>query len=133
MKNKILSKLEELKSKVPIHLEVERKLLPRLKFMGYVMLTLCSAAFLFALIAKEEIEAPNFSLQEGFVAPEQIEAVARMELLPEDDEPELNPTEVLNFYFVSFIFGLIGTACFFIAWKKKKTVVQQAEGSDKSA
>lgn len=128
MKNKsLLSKFEELKPKVPFHLEVEKKLLPRLKFMGYVMLTLCLAAFTFALIIKDETEVMGPPSQEGFTQPGQMEAVARIELLSEDDELELNPTEVLNFYLVAVIFGAIGASCFLIVWKKKKKLFQEPQ------
>jgi len=120
MKNKsFLSKCDELKEKAPVQLEIERKLLPRLKFMGYVMFTLCLASFVFALTVKEDtavIGPPPF---------DQTEAVSPLELLPEEGEIELSATEVLNFYFVAFVFALIGASCFLIAWKKKKTLILQ--------
>ena len=68
MKKSLLNKLDEIKSIVPVHLEVEKKLLPRLKFMGFVMYGLCLAAFTYALTAEEEIQsAPP---KEGLVDPE---------------------------------------------------------------
>jgi ABC-type glycerol-3-phosphate transport system permease component len=128
MKNKsFLSKFEELKPKVPIHLDMERKLLPRLKFMGYVMLVFCLAAFIFAFSFKEETEIIGPPPQEGFTDPDQTEAVSKIELISEDGQLELNPTEVLNFYLVSFIFAVIGTTCFLIAWKKKKKLFQEPQ------
>ena len=126
MKNKSLSsKLEELKPKLPAQLDVEKKLLPRLKFMGYVMWTCCLAAFIFALTIKEETEIIGPPSQEGVIEPDQTEAVSRIELISEDGELELNPTEVLNFYLVAFIFAVMGTTCFLIAWKKKKKLFQE--------
>jgi hypothetical protein len=130
MKNKsFLSKFEELKPEVPIHLSVERKLVPRLKFMGYVMYVLCLAALAFAITIKEEIEVVP-PPQEGFIEPEEMEVVSGLNLISEDGELELSPTEVLNFYFISVIFALIGTACFLIVWKKKKTLFQESQVSD---
>jgi hypothetical protein len=126
MKNKsFLSKVDELKPKAPIHLEVERKLLPRLKFMGYVMYSLCLASFLFALLIKEDTTVIGPPSQEGFTPPDQTEAM--IDLLLEEGELELSPTEVLNFYFVAVIFAAIGASCFLIAWKKKKTLTPSQE------
>jgi hypothetical protein len=132
MKNKSFSnKLEELKSSIPTHLDVEKRLLPRLKFMGYLMFAFCFAAFAFALsIKEEEIIAP--STQEGLIEPDEMEAVARFELLQDDGELELSPTEVLNFYLVAGIFAVIGTTCFLIAWRKKKKLFQEPQPNDES-
>lgn len=122
MKNKnFLNKINDLKPKAPVPIEVERKLLPRLKFMGYVLFVLCLISFLYAIIAKEETETAKE--KEGFVDPEQTEAVSGFEILLED-ELEFSPNEVLNFYLVSFIFAFVGAACFLIVWKKKKTLFQ---------
>jgi hypothetical protein len=124
MKNKsFLSKFEELKPKDSLSLDVERKLLPRLKFMGYLMYGLALVAFLFAIIVHEETEITP-PPPEGFTEPERIEAVSGHYLVSEEDELELTPTEVLNFYVVSVIFVVVGISCFLIAWKKKKTLFQ---------
>jgi hypothetical protein len=115
MKNKsFLSKLEELKPEVPIHLEVERKLIPRLKFMGYVMYFFCLLSFVFALTIKEEEELLISELETNSEIPA---------ILTDESELELAATEVLNFYFVSLVFALVGTACFLIAWKKGKKLL----------
>ena len=124
MKNKSFSsKFEELKP--PIHLEVERKLLPRLKFMGYVMCTLCLASLAFAMLVEVETEAIEPPMKERIAEPDQIEAILKFELLTQNDEIELHPKEVLNFYLVALIFASIGASCFLIAWKKKKTLFQE--------
>lgn len=128
MKNKnFLTKLNDLKSKVPVPLEIERKLLPRLKFMGYVMFTLCLASFIYAMIAKEITNLSGIQSKLGSDKLNPPEAVSGFEILLDDGELELIPTEVLNFYFVAFIFAAIGTTCFFIASKKKKTLFQEPQ------
>jgi hypothetical protein len=125
MKNKSFSnKLEELKSTAPAPHEVEKKLLPRLKFMGYVMYALCLVSFSYAIAAKEETETVPPS-QGGVIDPESTEAVVSLEMLSEEGELELSPTEVLNFYFVALIFAAVGTSCFLIAWKKRKKLFQE--------
>ena len=116
MKNKsFLNKLEELKPQIPVHLEVERKLLPRLKFMGYVMFVLSLISFGFALTVKEEA----LILPQETPKNQELETVAT--LLIDDTELELAAIEVLNFYAVSFVFAAIGGSCFLIAWKKRKS------------
>ncbi len=114
MKKSFLNKLEELKPEVPVHLEVERKLIPRLKLMGYIMFSLCLCAFIFALTIKEdaEITLESEALHDEF----EVGGVA----LIDDAELELAATEVLNFYYVSVVFASVGGSCFLIAWKKRK-------------
>jgi hypothetical protein len=126
MKNKsFLSKLEELKPQVPIHREVERKLIPRLKFMGYVMFSLFLVSFVFALTVKEEMIITPEATREESSNGEELEAASPF--LTDDSELELAATEVLNFYAVSFVFAAIGSACFLIAWKKRKTLFHEPQ------
>ena len=126
MTNKsFLNKLEELKPQVPVHLEIERKLIPRLKFMGYVMLVLCLASFIFALTIKEETAVASEPTIAAVSTHEELEAVIPSPLT--DEELEFVATEVLNFYAISFVFGLIGVSCFLIAWRKRKTLFQDSE------
>ncbi len=125
MKNKsFLSKIEELKPEIPVHLEVERKLVPRLKFMGYVLCFFCLASLVFALTIKEET----------LILPESTEAssdeiIAATPLLT-DDELELTATEVLNFYAISAVFAIVGASCFFISWKKRKILFHQSQAKE---
>jgi hypothetical protein len=116
MKNKsFLSKFTALKPRIPEHLEVERKLLPRLKFMGYVMYVWCIASLIFAIAIPQEEGNPM--VQEASI----IEADAAGFAEDVDKElPIFSSTEVLNFYVVSLIFALVGVSCFLIAWRKQK-------------
>ena len=127
MKNKsFLNKLDELKSAVPAHLEVEKKLLPRLKFMGYLMYVLCVIALVYAMTVREDTPSP----QEGLIDPQETEAASPLEMLLEEGELDFSPTEVLNFYLVGLIFASVGSTCFLIAWKKRKTLRQQSPADE---
>lgn len=125
MKNESFSsKFEELKPKVPVHADVERKLLPRLKFMGYIMCFWCAAALVLAFLAPknaaadiEHPEASTFSF--GGVALENNE----------EESLEFEAFEVLNFYFVSLTFAAVAASCFAIAWKKKKKLFHETPAS----
>lgn len=112
MKNKSFSN----KPKAPLHTETERKLLPRLKFIGYVTIVLTLSALTFAIIAPEDPEiGPELVL-------ENIPKKSTAGLSLEEEEPlELSSKEVFNYYVVSGIFALVAASCFLIAWKKKKS------------
>jgi hypothetical protein len=97
---------------------VEKELLPRLKFMGYLMTAFCIAAFLFALLAEREPAPPPAAILERYPPLK----TSGPTLMADEELLELRPTEVLNFYVVSLTFFLVGASCFLIAWKKKKTL-----------
>jgi hypothetical protein len=103
MKNKDFS------NKVLEQAKVERQLLPRLKFMGYVMYVLCLSSIAF------EVFFPQETIE--------IEKNVELEAMTLLDE-ELNPKEVLNFYAVASVFALVGVACMLIARKKRKILFQ---------
>jgi len=125
MKNKsFLSKFEELKPKVPVQLEVERRLLPRLKFMGYVMCILGLTTVAYAVfIPKDPRIGPETAQMEEPVVP----VMAESGILTDEDPLELTPNEVLNFYAVALIFAGVGASCFLIAWKKRKALIQETQ------
>jgi hypothetical protein len=112
MKNKnFLNKCAELDPKVAAFIEAEKKLLLRLKAMGYVLFVVSAAALAFAIAAPDELE----------IGPELIlENTAGLSLSGDEDLLELSSREVFNYYVVSGIFALVGASCFLIVWKKRK-------------
>lgn len=121
MKKIFSNKLDELKKKQPPAPDVEKKLIPRLKFMGYIMYGLSLVSVLFAMINLEEKEQSGQT-----VSPE---AVTGFQLLMEEEEREPSPKEVLNFYFVGGTFALVGVFCFLIARRKNKVLNQDPQNS----
>ncbi|MBI2809629.1 MAG: hypothetical protein HYX67_02195 [Candidatus Melainabacteria bacterium] len=120
MKKSFSEKLEDLKPKPRDLNAIERKLLPRVKFMAYVMYSLCIASVLFAIFVPKTTE-PEVETQieeSGFPGSVALDAIA--EFFTEDEE--LTPTEVLNFYVVGFTFALVGVGCSVLYRKKKKTL-----------
>ncbi len=93
--------------------------------MGYVMCTLCLASLAFAMLVEVETETIEPPIKERIAEPDQIEAILKFELLTQNDEIELHPKEVLNFYLVAVIFASVGASCFLIACKKRKTLFQE--------
>ncbi len=117
MKNKnSLSEAQQAELKAE-RLDSEKKLLPRLKFMGYVMQILAVASVTFAIVAPEESELETQLEMERFSAKNKA---AGLSLENDDDLLELTPAEVLNYYLIGAIFAVVGSSCFFICWKKKK-------------
>jgi hypothetical protein len=126
MKNKsLLNKIEDLKPRIPKQIHVERNLLPRLKLMGYILSGLAVCSLTFAILAPKE---PSIT-QEEFSSRD----AAGMSLNTDEDFLELNPTEVLNFYMVSFLFASVGAACFLITWKKRKLLFREVSPQEKQA
>jgi hypothetical protein len=121
MKKSFSEKLEELKPKPRDLNAIERKLLPRLKFMAYVMYSLCIASVLFAIFAPK-VNEPEIAVVEesGFTGSVALDAIADFF---NQEELELNPTEVLNFYLVGLTFASIGAACSYIYRRKKKVLL----------
>jgi hypothetical protein len=115
MKNKTsLNNMQEFKPDNSAKLEIEKKLLPRLQFMGYVMFTCCAASIAYAIFAPREPEI-DFKEQNYMTV-----HAAGLQLAGDEDPLELSPTEVLNFYVVGLIFASVGASCLLAAWKKKK-------------
>ncbi len=104
-------------------LDIERKLLPRLKLMGYVFFALSLASFLFVLLAEESNNTFLAPLTEEIGESPSIQTP----LIENDlgDEIELSPFDVLNFYVVSLIFASVGTLCFYLTKKKKDELFQE--------
>lgn len=120
MKNKNF--LSKFKPKIPIHLEVEIKLLPRLRFMGYLLLTISLITFTFAMLAPQE-EAIHATLPatDHSAFAQEGELSSGISLFTEDTPFELNPTEILNFYVVSIIFAGVGGLLLLTTWRRRKT------------
>ena len=117
MKNKnSLSEEQQAETKAA-RFDSEKKLLPRLKFMGYVMLILAVASVTFAVVAPEELESEVEMAMDRFSPNAHA---AGLSLENDEDLLELTPAEVLNYYLIGVVFALVGGACFLICWRKKK-------------
>lgn len=77
---------------------IEHLLIPRLKVMGFILVTFSLIAFTCALIPQEE----------------ELEQEILTEL---SEEPPL-----LNMFLVSGTLAMVGTACVFIAWRKRNAI-----------
>jgi hypothetical protein len=122
MKNKSFES-EMPKPKEPTHLDTEKKLLPRLKFIGYITYLWCGATLALAMLAPKDIAIKlDYPEQNAFTS-------SGLQLESTEELEEFNAFEVLNFYVVSVIFAVVGTACFMIAWRKKKLLFEKTQAN----
>ncbi len=93
--------------------EIEQNLLPRLKWMSFILFALALGSLLIAFIGPKELS-------------DEVQALIRLQerLFGEIGKLEPRAHEVLNFYVVSAIFAIIGLSLFLIFWKKSKSLLK---------
>ncbi len=108
-------------------LENEKKLLPRLRYMGFLLLFFSIFTLAYALIAEPYLDVPP---DESAVIKEES-----MGLPDTDTNPDfiLTKGQRLNLFLVAGIFGTIGLSCFFFFWKKKEQLHVSPEPPDGQA
>ena len=89
--------------------QIEKQLIGRLKMIGWILLGCAAAALVYKYIPQ--------TTDEHDVIDQELSAGTK-------EEAPLNP------FFVSSVFGLVGTGCFFISWKKKKSLFSSPENKD---
>lgn len=89
---------------------LEKQLVVRLKVLGGI---LC----VFALIAL------FYNAMPVFAETDELEREIAKELQEEEDPPPLNS------FFVSSVFGIVGTGCLLISWRKKKRLFSSSPES----
>ncbi|MEK7339786.1 MAG: hypothetical protein WBD50_07525 [Candidatus Rhabdochlamydia sp.] len=98
-------------------------LLPRLKFMGYTLYGFACITLSVAIFAPKSASIYTELAQDNVVTPQEMEQGSGLSLLTEDESLlELDPREVFNFFYVSALFAVVGTSCFWLFYKKKKNL-----------
>lgn len=96
--------------------KIEQQLIPRLGILGGILLTfsICSLVYGFYVhpLSNVDESLPQTEMQSQGMDLEPIK-------VDEDDPKTLLPEDILNFYFVSLVFGAIGFFCIFNSWKRK--------------
>lgn len=101
-------------------IQVEKNLLPRLQFMGYVFFFFCILSILFGFIIGEEAFAQIFTEHSASALSLERSIPPAFFLDDTPDEIELVATDIFNFYIIGAIFAAIGVCCILFARKKKK-------------
>lgn len=100
------------------------QLLPRLKFMGYLLYGFACITLSVAIFAPKSSASIYTTLaQDQIETPQEMEQSSGLTLLGEDEALlEFDPREVFNFFYVSALFAIVGTSCFWLFYKKKKNI-----------
>lgn len=99
------------------------QLLPRLKFMGYLLYGFASITLSVAIFAPKSDSIYTELAQDNVITPQEMEQSSGLSLLTEDESLViLDPREVFNFFYISALFAIVGTSCFLLFYKKKKNM-----------
>lgn len=105
----------KIKHKNAHQLLIEKQLIPRLSFLGGLLIFfgLCSLVYAFYVHPLPTIDnfIPDTEKQTEWLSLE-------LEEIESDIAKIVTPEEILNFYCVSLIFGSLGLFCLFTSWKK---------------
>lgn len=107
--------------------EIEKALLPRLRFIGFVLLLFGAFSCAYALVAEPYLSTVGLDDVVGAVGVQE-----ELMGLPELDETPgfiVTSFERINLYLVAFVFGAIGFGCLFIFWKKRKAFNAMVENN----
>ncbi len=121
MKTNKTSSNEELNDKPLTDLEADMQLLPRLRFMGYLLLFFSGCALCYSLFFASDVPS-NLAYDlstDGFTSPEEMEYAAGLSL-NENASFTLFQVERYNAYIVTLSFAIVGSICLLSAYQKQK-------------
>lgn len=93
-----------------ISLETEKKLLPRLRYMGILLILGSLFCLTYAIVVDPAL--PKLVVEEVEKVVTEVEEAER--------EPQVEYSELLNLYLIATTFGTIGSLCLFGFLRKKK-------------
>ena len=121
-----LNNIKEVDPKKHEEVQIEKQLLPRLKFMGLLLFFFSGCALCYSIFFAAGME------------PDLAQALANDGLTPQQDIPyasgltvdanasfDLFQDERFNAYVVTFFFAIVGVACLFVAWSKQKKLIEK--------
>ena len=95
--------------------QMELQLLPRLRWMGFLLLFFSLCSFLYSLFFAADIPASS----DSFETPLEMEQTSGLSMASTPSF-EMFQVERFNAYIVTFCFALVGGICLLAVWKKKK-------------
>ena len=106
----------KLKHKLVHQLLIEKQLIPRLSFLGWVLLFFGVCSLIYGFYTHPLSSIDNL----GAETQKQTEWLSlEIEQIESDMAKMVTPEEVFNFYIVSIIFAGLGLFCLFTSWKKR--------------
>lgn len=99
--------------------EIERLLLPRLRFIGMVLLFFSVFSISYSILSTPYLSTLGLERDEELV-------VQESSFIPEGEEGafKTSPFERISLYFVASVFGVIGSSCLFMYWRKREELSQ---------
>ena len=111
--------VHEPSAKAALHHAIEKKLIPRLRVMGFILFafSLCSLSYAYFSMSYDS----PFD-DDGFLSVTEETAFSGFSFEDDPASPpfELTPGERLNFYIVAAIFAAVGIGCLAISKKKQR-------------
>ena len=112
---------KEVDTKRQEEIQIEKQLLPRLKFMGLLLIFFSGCALCYSIFFSTEIDE-QLALElanDGFTTPQEMQYASGLSIT--DNAPfDLFQVERFNAYIVTISFAVVGAICLFTSWSKQK-------------
>lgn len=116
----------EVNSRRPEEIQIEKQLLPRLRFMGLLLFFFSGCALCYSIFFAAEIDQ-ELALElanDEFTSPQEMQYASGLSII--DNTPfTLFQVERFNAYIVTISFAVVGAACLLTAWNKQKKWVDK--------
>lgn len=106
-------------------LAIEKALIPRFRFMSFILLFLSCFTLTYALLSDPYLPA----VEENLPSSQQETQEATFTPADLENEPDflLTKGQRLNLYLVSAVFGVIGLGSLFYSWRRKTKLLNAAQ------
>ncbi len=114
----------EVSPRRPEEVQIEKQLLPRLRFMGLLLFFFSGCALCYSIFFAAEIdqELALALANDEFTTPQEMQYASGLSIT-ENTPFSLFQAERFNAYMVTISFAVVGAACLFTAWSKQKKLV----------
>ncbi len=116
-----LNSPEEINTRRSEEIQIEKQLLPRLRFMGLLLFFFSGCALCYSIFFAAEIDQ-GLALElanDEFTTPQEMQYGSGLSIT--DNTPfNLFQVERFNAYIVTISFAVVGAACLLTAWNKQK-------------
>ena len=117
---------KEVDTKRQEEIQVEKQLLPRLKFMGLLLIFFSGCALCYSIFFSTEIDE-QLALElanDEFTTPQEMQYASGLSIT--DNAPfDLFQVERFNAYIVTISFAVVGAICLFTSWSKQKKWIEK--------
>ncbi len=105
--------------------ELDKKLLPRLRFIGFSLLTFAVCSLSYSLISVPYVSTTV--IEDDPLIKESEEQAAGFPEITESPPFTVTEKDKLNLHLVTAVFSIVGISCIYLAAKKKKELEENNE------